>query len=352
MQHQLIRKIALFGTLGAFLTLICATTAFGQKGNEALFESDEALRVEIQAPWRKFTRNKKAGRYPATLTIEDDAVGVRSFDLTIERRGISRQEVCDFPPIRLRFNKQSVKGSIFEGEGALKLVTHCNRGKRWAHYYVLEMLAYRIYNLITEYSFRVRPLIVRYRDVDRDKDADENFAFVIEDIDEVADRLELIELDIQSTRVNRLNPEVTSQMALFQLLIGNLDWSARTGPDGCCHNAKLIGVDATNAPRIPIPYDFDSSGFVDAHYALPPEGLGVRSVTSRLFRGYCLHNPRLPAARQLFLARKDEINALVREEPRINDRIRKKALDYLEEYFEILADDEEFDDAVISKCRG
>jgi hypothetical protein len=344
------------GKISSLLSLsfigICASISAAQADGEALFESHEALQIEIQAPWRKLVKKKDDTRWPATLVMTDRAGETRSVSLTVERRGISRQRVCKFPPIRLRFDKESVKGTVFEGEGALKLVTHCAKGGRWKSYYVLEMLAYRIYNLITDYSFRVRPLLVRYRDTDKDKDPDENFAFVIEDIDQVANRSDLVELEIEKTHPSRLDATTTSRMALFQFLIGNLDWSALVGPENCCHNAKLIGPESGETPFFPIPYDFDSSGFVDAHYAVPPDRLGVRSVTDRYFRGYCTHNRTLPASRQLILDREEEIMALVRDEIRLGERIRNKTLDYLEEFFEVLEDDDEWVDDIVSRCRS
>ena len=42
------------------------------------------------------------------------------------------------------------------------MVTHCKSNDRYEQYYMLEMLAYRIYNVLTDYSFRVRPLEVTY----------------------------------------------------------------------------------------------------------------------------------------------------------------------------------------------
>lgn len=320
---------------------------------EGLFDTQRTLEVEIQAPWRDLIREKREKRWPATLIFTDATGEQRTVSLTVERRGISRQRICDFPPIRLRFDDESVEGTIFDGEGALKLVTHCDRGERWTQYYVLEMLAYRIYNLVTDYSFRVRPLQVRYRDVERDKNPEEQFAFVIEDIDEVADRFDLEELEFDRVGPSRLEPATASELALFQLMIGNLDYSALTGPDQtCCHNAKMIGSGPDTDPVLPIPYDFDVSGFVDAHYAVPPEKLPVRNVTTRLYRGYCMHNDTLPAAREKILGIESDVMALLRSEPRLNERSRKEALDYLEEFFEMLRSSEDFQKDVISECRG
>jgi len=337
------------GSILMLLLLVAISTARADDG--ALFASNQTLQVEIQAPWRKLVRNKDDTRWPATFLLTQATGDVLSVSGTVERRGISRQRVCKFPPIRLRFDKESVKGTMFEDVGALKMVTHCAAGGRWKDYYVLEMLAYQIYNLVTDYSFRVRPMTVRYRDIDRDKEPDQEFAFVIEDIDQLADRFDLAELDMESTVPSRLDDDVSSRMAVFQFMIGNLDWSSITGPDGCCHNAKLIGHETGEPPFIPIPYDFDSSGIVDAHYAVPPANLGVRSVTDRWFRGYCRHNRTLPEARQAFLDQQTEIMALIKNESRLSQRGMKKTIDYLEEFYEVVSNDDEWVDDIVSRCR-
>lgn len=337
----------------ACLALALAAVTTAAEKSEKLFGSDQVLKVEIEAPWRKLIRKKSDKRWPATLVMTDSSGETHRIALTVERRGISRQKVCDFPPIRLRFDKDSVEGTLFDGEGALKLVTHCDDGERWTQYYVLEMLAYQIYNLITDYSFRVRELEVLYTDIDRNREPDPKFGFVIEDVDELADRHGLKELDFQRVSSSRLERTTMSQLALFEFMIGNLDWSALTGPGNvCCHNIKMIGTSQDAETVIPVPYDFDSTGFVDAHYALPPDKLPVRSVRTRLYRGYCIHNDTMPAARKKFLDAEADIMSLVRKEPELNKRSREGALDYLNDFFDILKSDEAFEESVTSKCRG
>lgn len=338
---------------GLIFCLAAATASASDLSKGALFASDEALTAEISAPWRQLIRTDDEQRWPATMVVGSPAGETLEVPLTVERRGISRQRICDFPPIRLRFDKDSVDGTLFDGEGSLKLVTHCDDGQRWTQYYVLEMLAYRIYNLVTDYSFRVRPMQVRYRDVDRDKEPDTQFAFAIEDIDELADRHDMKELEPKSTTPGRLAPEVTARLSLFQLMIGNLDWSATLGPgEECCHNAKLIGTGSESDYEYPIPYDFDATGLVDAHYAAPPAKLPVRSVRTRMYRGYCAHNDHLPAARAQFLELQDDIMALVERESRLKERNRRDTARYLESFFEILRDDKAFEKQVVSACRG
>ncbi|MBT8040286.1 MAG: hypothetical protein KJO70_05760 [Gammaproteobacteria bacterium] len=321
-----------------------------------LFDADGNLEVTITAPWQDLMRNSEyQGTYPATLTYTDSTGTDWSHDLTVERRGIKRQEVCKMPPIRLRFEKKEVAGSPFRGQDSLKMVTHCQKSDRSDQYYILEMLAYRMYNQITDFSFRVRPLSVTYKDSEGGRDEEDRFAFLIEDDSDVGKRNDLRKLEIPRVRTSQLEKPTSSEFALFQYMIGNTDWSALAGPDPkeCCHNVKLV------APRPfeegdmiwPVAYDFDASGIVDAPYAAPPEGLGINSVTQRLYRGYCAHSETLPAARQKFLDKKADILAVFDSDERLNARSKKRALRFIERFYDILEDDGDFERRVVMKCR-
>ena len=321
-----------------------------------LFSSDDTLAVTLTAPWRKLERDERyQGAYPARIQYRDESGADVQLDLTVERRGVKRQAACSFPPIRLRFEKETVKGTTFRGQTSLKMVTHCEKSTRFDQYYVLEMLAYRMYNLITDYSFRVRPLDVTYLDSDTGKAGESRFAFLIEDDGDVAKRNDLKKLKIPKVSAGRLEPEVASLFALFQFMIGNVDWAATAGPDPteCCHNVKLIAPKPLKQDDyiIPLAYDFDSAGLVDAPYAAPPDGLPINSVTQRLYRGYCLHNASLPAARQQVLERESALRALIAAEDRLTSGSRKKADRYLGSFFDMLKDPGDFEKYVTEKCR-
>jgi hypothetical protein len=159
---------------------------------------------------------------------------------------------------------------------------------------------------------------------------------------------------VGETDIDRLDPAVTSHYMLFQFMIGNLDWSALSGPEGddCCHNTKLIGANGEAGPLFPLPYDFDSSGLVDAHYARAPESLGVKSIRDRLFRGFCDQNEFQHASRERFLSQREAIMALIQEEPALSKYSRKKAISYIEDFFDRIGDEADFDKEVARRCRG
>jgi len=277
----------------------------------------------------------------------------QTLPLTVSRRGLTRQEVCQTPPIKLRFEKDTVKGTMFRGQKSLKMVTHCDKGSRWEQYYVAEMTIYQMYNLMTDLSFRVRPLSVTYIDSDRRKEDGPRFAFLIEDIDDVAQRNGMQELEVDTIKPSQLQPEEASLMALFQYMIANVDFDQTAGPrqGECCHNTRLIGVDFATNVYYAIPYDFDSSGLINTHYAAPSEILPIRYVDQRLFRGFCVNNPTLDAARQAYLEKESAIYAVIDNEERLASRSKKQMRDFLEEYFETLRDPTEFDREIIRKCR-
>jgi hypothetical protein len=320
-----------------------------------LFELNDRMDVTLEGPWRRMLRRvSEPIEYDGKLSYTDANGQQQAFQIKITTRGLTRRDkVCDFPPLKLWFDKEQLKGTEFRGQGSLKMVTHCKK-QGYEQYYVLEYLSYRIYNLITPYSFRVRPLMVSYLDSDRDGKPQEHFGFLIEDIDEVADRHGLQELEVPEIRHTRLDPVETSNYMLFQYLIANLDWGATGGPDPieCCHNSKLIGAGPDQDPVFTIPYDLDSSGLVDAHYAAPPQKLPVRSIRDRYYRGFCFHNDELPAALQRFQQQRPAIMKLFEDDELLTSKGNSTALNFLQGFYEKLDPPGGIEKWLIDKCRG
>ncbi|MGD8384142.1 MAG: hypothetical protein PVF89_01925 [Lysobacterales bacterium] len=312
--------------------------------------------ITLSGPWREIRRHvKKDARYPARLTYPGADGVPQTISVEVSPRGLTRRlEVCSFPPLKVHFNKQETKNTAWRGNGSLKLVTYCRTNQKYSQYYIKEFLAYRIYNLITPFSFRVKPLMVEYVDDEKKSRTLTRFGFLIEDIDDVAQRLDLKDLHIGKVAVMQLDPLETARFALFQYMISNLDWSALSGPDPnrCCHNSRLIGKSETAVPKYAIPYDFDFSGLVNAPYAGPPEGIRVRNVRQRLYRGFCADNDRLPQAVADLNQKRRAIMALINDNPHLDKRARQSALDYLQAFYEIINDPDQFERQITGKCRG
>lgn len=338
--------------LGCLAWLAAAAPALAKGADEPLFQSDDTLAVTLQAPWGAIQRKTAGRRHPAVLGYTDAQGRAVRIEATVEVRGLTRLRHCHFPPLRLRFEKAAVAGTLFAGERSLKMVTHCKKGSIYRQYTVLELLAYRIYQRITPASFRVRPLEVRYAEPGDAEAGEARLAFLIEDLKDVARRngakrdkdVNFTPGDFDSLAMNRL--------MLFQYLIGNTDFAVLSGPrdDQCCHNARVIG-NGDPLRRIAVPYDFDSAGLVDAVYAAPHEDLPIRKVSERLYRGFCAHSDTLAAARQEFLDQREAILALIAEEPRLDAQRRRAAQRFVEDFYATLASDWSFARDISGQCR-
>jgi hypothetical protein len=136
-------------------------------------------------------------------------------------------------------------------------------------------------------------------------------------------------------------------------MIGNLDWSMRAAPDGqsCCHNFKLMAAaPAARTELIPVPYDFDSAGLVNAPYAVAPNELGAGPVRTRHYRGYCMHNAAVAVAAADFRAKRSELFAVFGSIPELDGRSRRDAVAYLASFFREIATDEDLAKRVLKSC--
>jgi hypothetical protein len=253
-------------------------------------------------------------------------------------RGITRRQgdVCSFPPLRIIFPTKPADTSLFAGQKKLKLVTHCQPAPSFQQYQYLEYAAYRMYNALTPYSFRVRMASIDYVD-SNGKPLASKMGFFLEDASDVAKRNGLWQVKAgPRIPTTTLTAADAGRFGMFEYMIGNLDWAMNAGPVGaaCCHNARLLGAakDATTN-LLPVPYDFDFAGLVDAPYATPPEGITVANVRVRRYRGFCRFNAEAPAAAADMTARKSALLAVFQELPQLDDHSRSKALAYLDIFF-------------------
>ena len=324
-----------------------------------LFRDSSEIQIVFEAPMGALVRNapRSTDQYPAVATITTGGAPER-FNIQLGAGGLSRRTggICTFPPLRLNFHGAATRGTIMQGQSRLKLVTRCRNPAAYEQLTVLEYTAYRLYNQITPLSFRVRPARVTYRDTDGRRREETQFNFLIEDVDDVAHRNNRVALELPDNGVpsSGLDPQAATNFALFAFMIGNLDWDMVNSNAGqeCCHNSKLMA--ATQQTRIAVaavPYDFDYSGFVNAPYALPPDGLGVANVRVRLYRGYCRYNDQLPAAVARFRTQREALLAVIANETRLSQSSRNSARDYIQSFFAILDDPQRYQHQIVERCR-
>lgn len=332
-----------------FLLVLLLAGACANAAAASLFDERDVLEVELRGPFHSVLRSKKDPRdFPFVLRVDGHELAV-----DVRLRGKSRLEHCKFPPLRLDFDPDETGQSIFEGQDELKLVTHCTNSNVGEKNLLEEYLAYRIFNLLSDYSYRVRLLHMSYVDTDGrlGRNARSRYAFVIEPTEQLAARLDSELLQLEAVSRKKLDPDQAARVYVFQYMVGNTDWSLVRPRDAeeCCHNGKLVGK---NGKIFYLPYDFDQSGIVNASYAKPHPVVHLRSVRDRRYRGYCTDPDILLAAiHQTNLAR-DEIIGLVGDAPGLTERDADKAADYLMRYFDMAVDEEKLLEKFDEHCLG
>jgi hypothetical protein len=349
-----IPKISLSGALLAFL--LAAPLAYTQDDGDVapLFGSHEPLEVTIEAPLTTLMDERPDEEYlDGTFSYVGDDGAEHSLDLKIRTRGNFRRQkkTCDFAPIRLNFKKKQVKDTEFDGQDKLKLVVHCKFDQPYYEQLVLkEYLAYRFLQVLTDKSFSVRLLHINYVNTEDDSTTT-RYAFVIEDNDDVADRLGMESIKSADISHDDLDPAQESLVNLFQYMIGNTDYSLVKGedPEDCCHNSELLTATG-EAPYTPLPYDFDLAGLVNARYAVPNPQFKLRSVRQRRYRGVCEQNELLPGTIQHFLDHRDAIYAIIDDLAPLDSSNRKDITGYLDSFFEVITSPRAINGRLINRC--
>ena len=302
-----------------------------------LFDDNAVIEAEIIGPLATLIANKETrDERPFILRVN----GI-DHDVAVSTRGKSRARVCSFPPLRIRFAADDAARTVFAGQEKLKLVTQCKKHKRSAANVLEELAAYRIYNLISDLSYKVRLLHIRYTDTDAEPKSEvkEEYGFLIESKTGFSERTGLEPAKLKGVTRSAFNQQQIAQVYVFQYLIGNTDWSLvmADGDDECCHNGELFKAEAELHY---VPYDFDLAGLVDARYARPDPALGIRTVRQRRYRGYCVPKESLVSAMSTIKARRSDILQVANEIPGLPAKEAAASIKYLQKFF-VEAENEE-----------
>jgi hypothetical protein len=321
-----------------------------------LFQDDEILQAVLTAPIAQaYARKLQEPQiyFPGSWSYVGENGESAELDVSIRTRGNFRRQHCDLAPLRLNFKKSQVKGTLFAGQDKLKLVAPCFDSPRYQSYVILEYLAYKTLQILTDHSYRTRLIRLSYIDSDEKLPPWTAMAFVIEDDADMADRLGLERIRVPSVDFAELDREKTALAELFQLLIGNNDYSVLEGEDGedCCHNSDVLAIDET-LPKIPIPFDFDFSGLVNAPYATPPHHLHIKNVRYRHYTGLCHPPGILEAAIAHVQSKRGEVMALFENTAELSAEDRSAAVRYVGVFFDMLDSPGRVKRLIVGRCRG
>ncbi len=304
----------------------------GKKVSVSIMDSlmaQESVSMLLESDFDHFKQNRKVQDYqPAEIRISGGAARFDD-DVEIRPRGKFRCMNCNMPPIKLKFSKKELLRKGYPEWNEFKIVLPCYWGRNYEQLVIKEYLTYRLYMLLTDYSYRVKLIELQLKDSEKPKPFRSIPAILLEHHEEVAGRLEAEEIDRMGLESSRLKREDYNRMQVFEFMIGNTDWAPNTS-----HNMSCMRLE--NGDFIPIPYDFDFCGLVDAEYALPNSMTSLPDVLNRFFMGNGKNRKEMEQAFDLFREKREEMYGLINNCEPLRRRHRKSMIRYLDSFFEII----------------
>jgi len=315
--------------------LFCAASLQSASGQTsridrfAFFSDTSVLKVTLVTNMNKVLVNHKKNGFNITASLQTTmGDGTRINEpVVLDVRGHYRMENCFVPPIRVKFNNN--EQSVFKTWKPLKLVSECKLSKENEQYLLKEYLVYKMYNLLTDMSFRVRLMNLTFQDSAGTRKPISEYAFLLEDIKDLAKRNDCVEWKGGKRNTEGTHRKQMTLVAVFEYMIGNTDWAVSVN-----HNIKLIvsAKDTTSRPYS-VPYDFDYSGLVNTDYAVPDERLQIENVKQRLYRGFPRSMGELEEILNIFNQQKANIYALVKHFDLLTARSKGEITEYLDEFY-------------------
>jgi hypothetical protein len=330
----------------AFAVPARAQDTLPPRDSAGFYDTVQPLPITLTANFAQLRRDQQEDPpwRAATVGVTDASGASVQVNARVRTRGLWRRRNCEMPPLRIDFVRDSVAATPLAGVNRPKLVQFCQDASRPEQYVLSELQLYRAYALLTPLSHKVRLLRVTYVDSASRRVRTTRHAFFLEEPQALARRLRARELAITGAASDDLDERTRVIMGVFQYMIGNTDWST-----SALHNVELFGVDAVVHP---VPYDFDYSGAVNAHYAVPPPQLPLRNVRQRLYRGACGSGSAFTEVFDLFRARREAIYALYADEVgRLMDpAVVRRTLRYFDEFYATLDDPRASKREILDRC--
>src|SRR2546425_9921140 len=205
----------------------------------ALFDSAEPLEFTLTTDLKAVDKYRGTDRHyhPAGMSFSGPEHAPATLNIRVITRGIFRLKptTCWFPPLLLVLPKKAAAATVFGHRNKLKLVTYCRNKDDYEQYVVQEYLIYRMYNLLTPRSFRVRLARVTYADSAGKETAVTRYGFLIEDDRELAERNRAEGGATNGMLQEEIDSPHMAKVAGFQYMIAETDRSVWG-----LHNIKLL----------------------------------------------------------------------------------------------------------------
>lgn len=314
-------------------TLQDLTIADTQDVKVTLFDSDDLFEIFLSFDITKYKKEKMSDEYlDAKLKYVESVNDTIEKNIKVKPRGnIRRSAICDFPPLMINFRIKDPSESKFAGINKLKFVTYCKLG--FEDYILREYLVYKLYNVITDYSFRVRLFKINYINTAKEKKPVVQYGFAIEPVRQLEKRTKTQEIIYSGLTQKNIRKDILDRAALFNYMIGNTDWAVPIA-----HNIQLMYQPDVpeNEVNLAIPYDFDYAGIVNTDYAVPFDRLPIESTRQRLYMAVCRSDESFLKMINEFVQKKEALLRVINDFPYLNPRSKKDMTTYIEGFFSLV----------------
>ncbi len=330
------------------MIVLRGTAVFSQSPAPLLFSSTNPLHLQAKGSIKSIKKNTNDSTFVSNIVRYEIAPGQwDSIRIRARTRGNFRLRTCYFPPLRIKIKEKDSKETLFVGNKSLKLVLPCNRTRDMNRLILKEYLVYVLYQQVSPYHFQTRLVDIELTETSRKTSRPFNLlGFFVEDDAHVAERTGATVIKDRKLHPAVYDAVLTVRHDLFQYMIGNTDWSTTYE-----HNNNSIFVKPDKF--IPLAYDFDMSGFVNAPYARAnAPTLGTGDIRERVYRGICRPEKIMDSVRREFLALEPAFDSMIDNYAReLNEGDVADMKGYLGEFFSILKDDKMFKTRILQGCR-
>ncbi len=322
--------------LSALMVILCLfpPSLFAQEDPEfstifdMLYQKERLVRIEMAFNFEEIEKNRRSEeRFDALMRFVDANGRPQLWEVELNVRGRYRRLHCNFPPLKLNFDKDDLRALKLETHNNLKLVTHCLKAPIGEEYVLREFLVYQLYEDLTDVSYRTQLVEITYLDTHSDRSMTK-FGIILEDEKELAARYdsELCE-DCFGTEQTAYDQEAVRLQDLFQYMVGNADWSPKI-----LRNVKLLKP-KDGSPYFLVPYDFDYTGFVNAVYVSVPPHLGVDDIRDRVYLGFPHSSEELAKTFEQFESNREQLFATIDNFPYLTRKARRDLREYIRTFF-------------------
>lgn len=329
------------------LSLLVAVVFTHAQDSVPLFQSKDALELRLTGSIKSIKKNSDDSTLvTGKFEYKNSPDSWLTVPVQARVRGNFRLKNCYFPPLKIKFSKKDVVGTVFEGNKSLKLVMPCKTSKDKNELIRKEYLCYQFYQVLSPYHFRTRLANMSLTEISQKKPHNYDLlTFFVEDNSMVAKRSDGKIIESKGLSPAAFDEKQAIRNDYSQYMIGNADWSAVYQ-----HNSNILYADGK---YIALAYDFDMSGFVNAGYAhdMPPQ-LGTGDPRERVYRGFCKSQEAMEEIRKEFLDKENTIQLLIDEQAAYFDEYNMKDMHrYIDDFFDILRDDYRFKVNIVEGCR-